>query len=171
MPGSAERPQVVVTSRPSSPATPDVPEVSAGAFILPNAVIPDHAPLESFSASGACPFFAPARTADGRRQWSAWSSSRGSRSSPTRSSSARASSARARAASSSCAGSTTRRSARRSERPVASGGLGGASHAGGAAAAGRLLRSVRNNAFRLGRGVWLVVARESTPVFPVGDTG
>jgi hypothetical protein len=46
-----------VTSRPSSPATPDVPELSAGAFILPNAVIPDHAPLESFSVPGARLFF------------------------------------------------------------------------------------------------------------------
>jgi hypothetical protein len=56
----------VVTSRPSSPATPDVPEVSAGAFILPNAVIPDHAPLESFSASGApASLFAAAPAADG----------------------------------------------------------------------------------------------------------
>jgi endonuclease G len=41
--------KVVLTSKPSSPGTPDILELAAGAFILPNAVIPDHAPLESFS--------------------------------------------------------------------------------------------------------------------------
>jgi endonuclease G len=40
----------VLTSKPSSPTTPDIPEISTGAFILPNAVIPDSAPLESFVA-------------------------------------------------------------------------------------------------------------------------
>ncbi|KIJ60599.1 hypothetical protein HYDPIDRAFT_98257 [Hydnomerulius pinastri MD-312] len=40
--------KVVLASRPSSPSTPDVPEISAGAFVLPNAIIPDEAPLESF---------------------------------------------------------------------------------------------------------------------------
>ncbi|EGN96154.1 hypothetical protein SERLA73DRAFT_59384 [Serpula lacrymans var. lacrymans S7.3] len=40
--------KVVLTSRPSSPSTPDVPEISTGAFVLPNAVIADDAPLESF---------------------------------------------------------------------------------------------------------------------------
>ncbi|PPQ64686.1 hypothetical protein CVT26_002776 [Gymnopilus dilepis] len=40
--------KVVLTSRPVSPSTPDVHEVSTGAFVLPNAIIPDEAPLESF---------------------------------------------------------------------------------------------------------------------------
>ncbi|KAK0448377.1 uncharacterized protein EV420DRAFT_856610 [Desarmillaria tabescens] len=40
--------KVVLTSRPSSPSTPDILELSTGAFMLPNAVIPDEAPLESF---------------------------------------------------------------------------------------------------------------------------
>ncbi|KAH9857817.1 hypothetical protein C2E23DRAFT_720275 [Lenzites betulinus] len=40
--------KVVLTSRPSSPSTPDIPEISTGAFVLPNAVIPDEAKLESF---------------------------------------------------------------------------------------------------------------------------
>ncbi|KAL0947314.1 hypothetical protein HGRIS_013433 [Hohenbuehelia grisea] len=40
--------KVVLTSRPSSPSKPDVLEVSTGAFVLPNAPIPDGAPLESF---------------------------------------------------------------------------------------------------------------------------
>ncbi|KAM5531806.1 hypothetical protein V8D89_014505 [Ganoderma adspersum] len=40
--------KVVLTSRPSSPKTPDVPEISTGAFVLPNAVISDDAKLESF---------------------------------------------------------------------------------------------------------------------------
>ncbi|KAI0736577.1 hypothetical protein C8Q72DRAFT_800523 [Fomitopsis betulina] len=40
--------KVVLTSKPSSPSTPDVPEISTGAFVLPNAVIPDEAKLESF---------------------------------------------------------------------------------------------------------------------------
>ncbi|KAH7889958.1 hypothetical protein F5I97DRAFT_1924468 [Phlebopus sp. FC_14] len=40
--------KVVLASRPSSPSTPDVPEISTGAFILPNAIIPDEAPLQSF---------------------------------------------------------------------------------------------------------------------------
>lgn len=42
--------KVVLASRPSSPKTPDVPEISTGAFILPNAIIPDEAPFESFVA-------------------------------------------------------------------------------------------------------------------------
>lgn len=45
--------KVVLTSRPSSPATPNIPEISAGAFVLPNAEIPDQAPLESFVVPGA----------------------------------------------------------------------------------------------------------------------
>ncbi|KAG6329576.1 hypothetical protein ID866_9515, partial [Astraeus odoratus] len=32
--------KVVLASRPSSPKTPDVPEISTGAFVLPNAAIP-----------------------------------------------------------------------------------------------------------------------------------
>ncbi|THH15595.1 hypothetical protein EW146_g4897 [Bondarzewia mesenterica] len=40
--------KVVLTSRPSSPSTPDIPEISTGAFVLPNAIIPDDAPLQSF---------------------------------------------------------------------------------------------------------------------------
>jgi len=40
--------KVVLTAKPSSPNTPDVPEISTGAFVLPNAPIPDEAPLKSF---------------------------------------------------------------------------------------------------------------------------
>lgn len=40
--------KVVLASRPSSPKTPDVPEISTGAFVLPNTIIPDEAPFESF---------------------------------------------------------------------------------------------------------------------------
>ncbi|KAF9036968.1 hypothetical protein BDZ89DRAFT_451976 [Hymenopellis radicata] len=40
--------KVVLTSKPSSPATPDILDLSMGAFVLPNAIIPDDAPLESF---------------------------------------------------------------------------------------------------------------------------
>ncbi|EIN07666.1 hypothetical protein PUNSTDRAFT_103730 [Punctularia strigosozonata HHB-11173 SS5] len=40
--------KVVLTTKPSSPATPDVLDVSTGAFVLPNAEIPDSAPLQSF---------------------------------------------------------------------------------------------------------------------------
>ncbi|KAH6918820.1 mitochondrial nuclease [Coprinopsis sp. MPI-PUGE-AT-0042] len=40
--------KVVLTSKPSSPATPHIPELSMGAFVLPNAVISDEAPLEGF---------------------------------------------------------------------------------------------------------------------------
>ena len=40
--------KVVLTSKPSSPKTPDVPEISTGAFVLPNAVSSDDAKLESF---------------------------------------------------------------------------------------------------------------------------
>jgi len=40
--------KVVLATKPSSPATPDIPEISTGAFVLPNAVIPDETPLESF---------------------------------------------------------------------------------------------------------------------------
>jgi len=40
--------KVVLTTKPSSPSTPNIPEVSTGAFVLPNAPIPDEAPLKSF---------------------------------------------------------------------------------------------------------------------------
>ncbi|RPD65858.1 hypothetical protein L226DRAFT_500014 [Lentinus tigrinus ALCF2SS1-7] len=40
--------KVVLTSKPSSPSTPDVLEIATGAFVLPNAVIPDEAKLENF---------------------------------------------------------------------------------------------------------------------------
>ncbi|TFK42797.1 hypothetical protein BDQ12DRAFT_598157 [Crucibulum laeve] len=40
--------KVVLAAKPSSPSTPDILELSMGAFVLPNAIIPDEAPLESF---------------------------------------------------------------------------------------------------------------------------
>jgi len=40
--------KVVLASKLSSPSTPDILELSTGAFVLPNAIIPDEAPLESF---------------------------------------------------------------------------------------------------------------------------
>lgn len=40
--------KVVLASRPASPSTPHIPEVSTGAFVLPNAMIPDEVSLESF---------------------------------------------------------------------------------------------------------------------------
>ncbi|KAF8644132.1 hypothetical protein AX16_008660 [Volvariella volvacea WC 439] len=40
--------KVVLASKPVSPTQPDVHEISTGAFVLPNAIIPDEAPLESF---------------------------------------------------------------------------------------------------------------------------
>lgn len=40
--------KVVLASRPSSPSTPHVPEISTGAFVLPNAVIPDETSMETF---------------------------------------------------------------------------------------------------------------------------
>ncbi|KAI0005863.1 mitochondrial nuclease [Russula compacta] len=40
--------KVVLTSRPSSPSSPHIPETSTGAFVLPNAIISDETPLESF---------------------------------------------------------------------------------------------------------------------------
>lgn len=45
--------KVVLTTKPSSPSTPDVLEISTGAFVLPNAVIPDEAKLENFVVPGA----------------------------------------------------------------------------------------------------------------------
>lgn len=44
--------KVVLASRPSSPSTPNVPEISTGAFVLPNTVIPDEASFESFVMPG-----------------------------------------------------------------------------------------------------------------------
>ncbi|KAI0256519.1 hypothetical protein BJV78DRAFT_1165001 [Lactifluus subvellereus] len=40
--------KVVLAARPSSPSTPQAPEISTGAFVLPNAAISDETPLESF---------------------------------------------------------------------------------------------------------------------------
>lgn len=40
--------KVILTSRPESPRTPHIPEISTGAFVLPNASIPDDTPLQSF---------------------------------------------------------------------------------------------------------------------------
>ncbi|RXW20739.1 hypothetical protein EST38_g5094 [Candolleomyces aberdarensis] len=40
--------KVVLTSKPSSPSTPSIPDLALGAFVLPNAVIKDDAPLEGF---------------------------------------------------------------------------------------------------------------------------
>lgn len=40
--------KVVLTAKPSSPSTPHIPEISTGAFVLPNAEIPDQAPFENF---------------------------------------------------------------------------------------------------------------------------
>ncbi|KAF9557691.1 hypothetical protein CPC08DRAFT_819754 [Agrocybe pediades] len=40
--------KVVLTTKPVSPSTPDILELSTGAFVLPNAIIRDDAPLESF---------------------------------------------------------------------------------------------------------------------------
>jgi endonuclease G len=48
--------KVVLASKPSSPKTPDVPEISTGAFVLPNAPIPDDTPLESFVMPGGVIF-------------------------------------------------------------------------------------------------------------------
>ncbi|PSR88858.1 hypothetical protein PHLCEN_2v5007 [Hermanssonia centrifuga] len=44
--------KVVLTSKPSSPATPQILEISTGAFVLPNAEIPDQTPLENFVVPG-----------------------------------------------------------------------------------------------------------------------
>ncbi|KAF9475676.1 mitochondrial nuclease [Pholiota conissans] len=41
--------KVVLTTRPTSPSAPDVHEISTGAFVLPNAIIRDDAPLEGFT--------------------------------------------------------------------------------------------------------------------------
>lgn len=44
--------KVVLTSKPSSPSTPNIPDLALGAFVLPNAVIKDEAPLEGFVVPG-----------------------------------------------------------------------------------------------------------------------
>ena len=44
--------KVVLTSRPTSPSTPDVLEISTGAFVLPNDTIKDETPLENFVVPG-----------------------------------------------------------------------------------------------------------------------
>jgi len=40
--------KVVLTTKPSTPSTPTILELSAGAFVLPNAAIPDETPLTDF---------------------------------------------------------------------------------------------------------------------------
>ncbi|KAF5324516.1 hypothetical protein D9611_004481 [Ephemerocybe angulata] len=40
--------KVVLTSKPSSASTPSIRDLSMGAFVLPNAIIPDTAPLTGF---------------------------------------------------------------------------------------------------------------------------
>ncbi|KAJ4488340.1 hypothetical protein J3R30DRAFT_3654615 [Lentinula aciculospora] len=40
--------KVVLTSKPASPSTPNILELSMGAFVLPNSPIPDDTPLEKF---------------------------------------------------------------------------------------------------------------------------
>jgi len=42
--------KVVLTATPSSPSKPNDLALSMGAFVLPNAIIPDETPLESFVA-------------------------------------------------------------------------------------------------------------------------
>ena len=44
--------KVVLAAVPSSPSTPHILELSIGAFLLPNAEIPDETPLESFMVPG-----------------------------------------------------------------------------------------------------------------------
>ena len=56
--------KVVLTSKPSSPSTPDIPEIATGAFVLPNAVIPDDAKLESFVVPGMALYFHPRSAPD-----------------------------------------------------------------------------------------------------------
>ncbi|GJJ12507.1 hypothetical protein Clacol_006750 [Clathrus columnatus] len=41
--------KVILASRPASPTTPNIAELSAGAFVLPNAPIPDETPLTNFT--------------------------------------------------------------------------------------------------------------------------
>jgi DNA/RNA endonuclease G (NUC1) len=44
--------KVVLTARPASPTTPGIQEISTGAFVLPNAPIPDETSFETFSVPG-----------------------------------------------------------------------------------------------------------------------
>ena len=44
--------KVVLASKSSSPSTPDILELSTGAFVLPNAIVSDEASLESFVMPG-----------------------------------------------------------------------------------------------------------------------
>jgi endonuclease G len=44
--------KVILGSKPSSPSTPLIMDTSIGAFVLPNAVIPDETPLEMFKVPG-----------------------------------------------------------------------------------------------------------------------
>lgn len=44
--------KVILTTKPSSPRNPEKLELSTGAFVLPNAIIPDNAPLTSFIVPG-----------------------------------------------------------------------------------------------------------------------
>lgn len=45
--------KVVLASRPADPRTPDVMEISTGAFVLPNDPIADETPLEKFVVPGS----------------------------------------------------------------------------------------------------------------------
>lgn len=47
--------KVVLATKPASPSTPNVTEISTGAFVLPNAPIPEEAPLKNFVVPGECP--------------------------------------------------------------------------------------------------------------------
>ena len=47
--------KVILGARPASPSTPLIQETSIGAFVLPNAVIPDETPFESFKVPGENP--------------------------------------------------------------------------------------------------------------------
>lgn len=44
--------KVVLASRPADPSSPDVMEISTGAFVLPNDPIADETPLEKFVVPG-----------------------------------------------------------------------------------------------------------------------
>ncbi len=44
--------KVILGARPASPATPLVKDTSIGAFVLPNALIPDETPLQTFRVPG-----------------------------------------------------------------------------------------------------------------------
>ena len=44
--------KVILGAKPASPATPLVKDTSIGAFVLPNALIPDETPLQTFGVPG-----------------------------------------------------------------------------------------------------------------------